>query len=356
MSGLSRCPMCNRYYTYSDEFDIALSEGCESAAKYYKAVIKCQCGNKDVAGGESVIMNFEPYDECIMMFGFKYDETKHKDLQIFDAVMLIECEESDPYQMASTYHHDHGSSLIPGNPGRTIYLKPEQPDILGSINGVTIDTNVSYEEMIEPPELGNELQHEHHVECREPSDTIGRGLKIPQIFSDFDGDYVSNKSAVIFEAFCEQYPQSPTHRLNRKLFTSWFKRNKSRFNKRIFIPEINTASSEELFLSLKVQKGFLGIRTDINKCFINKTGCNTSMDDWIELLGPDDLVSIGIDSASGCDYTVSRVNDTFISQHSLQELDRITSESHSTLQSINRLERTNQLAITPTIYELDINR
>ena len=229
MSGLSKCSMCNRYYTYSDEFDMALSESCESAAKYYKAVVRCKCGNKSIAGGESSIMNFEPYEEGILMFGFKYNAIEHKDLRVFDVVMLIECEETDSMMMGSTYHHDRGYSLIPGNPGRTIYLKPERLDILGPINDVTIDTNVSYEEMIEPPDLGNELQHEHHVECREPSDTIGRGLKIPQIFSDFDGDYVSNKSAVIFEAFCEQYPQSPTHRLNRKLFKSWFKRNKSRF-------------------------------------------------------------------------------------------------------------------------------
>ena len=140
MSGLSRCPMCNRYYTYSDEFDMALSEGCESAAKYYKAVVKCECGNKYVTGGESAIMDFEPYEEDIMVFGFKYNAIEHKDLRVFDVVMLIECEETDPMMMASTYHHDRGYSLIPGNPGRTIYLKPEQPDILGSINDVTKST------------------------------------------------------------------------------------------------------------------------------------------------------------------------------------------------------------------------
>ena len=129
MSGLSRCPICSRYYTYSDEFDMALSEGCESAAKYYKAVIKCQCSDKSVAGGESAIMDFEPYKEGIMMFGFNYNESEHQNLQIFDAVMLIECEKDDPMMMASTYHHDSGSCLLPNNPGRTIYLKPVIPDI-----------------------------------------------------------------------------------------------------------------------------------------------------------------------------------------------------------------------------------
>lgn len=123
-SCLNHCDACDSYYGYPEEFDIALNEGC-AANDSYAAVIKCHCGNKRVAGGETC----NSYDEPgIMMFGGKYDPKKERDHELpeFNAVMLTECSVDDPEKVASTYH-SFGYCLQPGVTGRTIHLKPGVP-------------------------------------------------------------------------------------------------------------------------------------------------------------------------------------------------------------------------------------
>jgi len=119
LSGLYKCPNCEKYYSYDDAFDTKLSEQCE-LENTYQAVIKCQCGAKHIAGGDLYEFDCGINEKGIMMFGNDYNEETDKGLDIFDAVMLVECEENDSDKVASTY-----SSESFAHAGRTIYLKPE---------------------------------------------------------------------------------------------------------------------------------------------------------------------------------------------------------------------------------------
>jgi len=60
--------------------------------------------------------------------------------------------------------------------------------------------------------------------------------------------------------------------------------------------------SELAQLALEVQKGDVAIRSDIGKTFINKTGNNTAMSDWAEILAPGTGVT-GVTAGNGMDFT-----------------------------------------------------
>ena len=59
----------------------------------------------------------------------------------------------------------------------------------------------------------------------------------------------------------------------------------------VAIVDTFSASNQAEQLALTVQKGDVCVRTDLSKSFINKTGNNTSMSDWQELLTPNDAVT-----------------------------------------------------------------
>lgn len=66
----------------------------------------------------------------------------------------------------------------------------------------------------------------------------------------------------------------------------------------IAIVDIFTAANETEQLALTVQKGDVCVRTDESKTYINKTGNNTSMDDWEYLQSPTDAVQ-SVDGRTG---------------------------------------------------------
>jgi trimeric autotransporter adhesin len=56
------------------------------------------------------------------------------------------------------------------------------------------------------------------------------------------------------------------------------------------ITDTFVVANEAAQLALSVQKGDVAVRTDLNKSFINKTGNNTVVSDWQELLSPSNTV------------------------------------------------------------------
>jgi hypothetical protein len=56
------------------------------------------------------------------------------------------------------------------------------------------------------------------------------------------------------------------------------------------ITDTYVVADETSMLALSVQKGDVAVRTDLNKSFINKTGNNTTVSDWQELLSPSNTV------------------------------------------------------------------
>lgn len=93
--GLYKCQNCNQYFGYPQEFEDDLdSEVIKKGV--YRAIVRCECGNTHGIGGERC-----EYDEgvpAIMMFGFdlrNYKTRVDEELKVYNAVMLIECEESE---------------------------------------------------------------------------------------------------------------------------------------------------------------------------------------------------------------------------------------------------------------------
>jgi len=64
------------------------------------------------------------------------------------------------------------------------------------------------------------------------------------------------------------------------------------------ITDTHIVNSEVVMLALTVQKGDLAIRTDISKSFINTTGTNGDISDWVEMLSPPNDVS-SVNSKTG---------------------------------------------------------
>ena len=117
---LFQCPKCERYFQLSSNHDKYISDMCATDRCFGEAVVVCSCGAKHVSGGEDYN---DGYLKGIMCFGRDFKEDKDKDLLVFDAVMLEECEEDDKLSTASTWHAKHHMN----HEGRTIHLRPEQP-------------------------------------------------------------------------------------------------------------------------------------------------------------------------------------------------------------------------------------
>jgi len=88
------------------------------------------------------------------------------------------------------------------------------------------------------------------------------------------------------------------------------------------ISDTYTAANQTAQLALTVQKGDVCVRSDLNESYINSTGNNTAMSDWVKLLTPTDAVTsvagkVGVvtldtsdvsENASSLYYTEARVS------------------------------------------------
>lgn len=104
---LYKCNGCNQFYTHPKEVDEIIDK-CSIEMPVIAVVLECpECGSKHVLGGE---FSYDPHsNECIMMFGCKYNPKTDKDLQFFKSQILEECRENE--SIMSTWD------------GRTINLK-----------------------------------------------------------------------------------------------------------------------------------------------------------------------------------------------------------------------------------------
>jgi hypothetical protein len=70
----------------------------------------------------------------------------------------------------------------------------------------------------------------------------------------------------------------------------------------IAITDTYVVASEVLQLALTIQKGDVAVRTDQNKTYINSTGTNTAMSDWVELVAPGTGVT-SVAAGNGMNFT-----------------------------------------------------
>ena len=116
------CPQCKRYYQLSANHVLYIEQMCDTDKQYGEAIVVCSCGAEHVSGGEASDY-LEDGAKGVMCFGRDVKPEDKGKILSFPAVMLTECEETDPDKTAATYHSKHFA-----NPdGRTIHLKPEMP-------------------------------------------------------------------------------------------------------------------------------------------------------------------------------------------------------------------------------------
>lgn len=84
-----QCGICNTLYDLSAEnWDEIGKVSVER--DIVRTVVKCPgCQRKRLVGGE---LDFDPYTggNCIMMFGFDYDDSVHKNLPTFEGIKVEE--------------------------------------------------------------------------------------------------------------------------------------------------------------------------------------------------------------------------------------------------------------------------
>ncbi len=106
INGLYKCPVCDTYYTYSDEaLDLITFGDGEQAVS-----ICSNCSNKIVMGAD------KSTDDCYL-FAREYEDSKHRTWPHFKSISLEECSKDEA--QAEAYEVDIGDEKY----GRSVYLK-----------------------------------------------------------------------------------------------------------------------------------------------------------------------------------------------------------------------------------------
>lgn len=119
MSGLYECASCGNYLTHSKKFEEALEVGCTEKGFYIAKEI-CDCGDVRLSGGENYC---DGVDRGIIMIGGNpknYSTEEIDNMDVFEAEMLEECEESE-----SEFSTVEGTIYTEST--RMVHLKRKEP-------------------------------------------------------------------------------------------------------------------------------------------------------------------------------------------------------------------------------------